>query len=60
MPYTPLGLLVLAGCSLLDQPRLFMLSLKDDEAMVGVGIDAKNRSGEVEVQPWSQPALVCL
>jgi hypothetical protein len=28
-------LLVLAGCSLLDQPRLLMLSLKDDEAILG-------------------------
>ena len=34
LPNTELGLLVVAaGCSRRDQPRLFMLSLKEDEAM---------------------------
>lgn len=38
----PLGfvVVVVAVCSLLDHPRLFMLSLKDEEAMVASGIDA--------------------
>ena len=35
VPYTPLGfvVLVLAVCSLLDQPKLFMLSLNEVDAM---------------------------